>query len=103
MVAEEYLRDGASALLAEIPAFENHGDIVGQVINRKRPTIKQKHNDWFAGAEHRPNEVLLAPEQIETRAVAQVLLRPTFARCLLVATQREHNDLGSLSDPHRFG
>ena len=78
VVPEQDLRHGAAALLTQIPAFEDHGHMAGDVINGEWPAVKQKDDDRLAGFEDGLDQVLLPPRQIEAGAISEVLERPGF-------------------------
>ena len=93
-----------SVLLPEIPAFENRRHFLGEMHDRKRPAVEQQRDDRLSRGDHRVDELVLAAEQLEARAVAHVAagstLRATSARCRRSPARSRRR---CFATSHRFG
>ena len=72
--------------------------MLADVVNGERPSVEQKDDDGFAGGQERLDQCFLPSDEIQARPISQVVPIPRLARSLLVATDRQHDDIGPTSD-----
>ena len=63
---------------------------------------KQERHHGLARPEHRRDELVLAPDQLEVRRIPHVVERPRLTRRLLVAADRENDHVRASRDFHCF-
>src|SRR5262252_3259197 len=103
VIAEQHVGNGRAGLLPQIEAFENRRDFLGDVVDRERPAVDEHYDCRLARLQHGFNQIVLSAYQVQTVAVAEVIVRPTFFVRVLVAAEREHNYVRSFGDFDRFG
>src|SRR6185503_724827 len=103
ITAEQHVGQRMAGLLAKIPALQQRGRALGQIVDRKRAAVEQDYDRRLAKREYRLCEVVLLAEEIEAVAVAEVRVGPAFATGLLVSAQDHHDDVGLARSLHRRG
>ena len=96
-IAEQNVGRGGAAFLAEIPAFKNRRNVLGDVVDGERTAVDQKHDRWRAGFDDGFDQIVLRAEKFEGIAIAQMLLRPGFAVGGFVFADDQNGDVGFLA------
>src|SRR5690349_1920915 len=84
-IPKQHLSHGATRFLSEVPAFEDDGHVLSNIVDRERAPVEKKRNDRLARRHHGFDEVFLPANQVEAGAVAHMLPRPGFTRSLFIA------------------
>ena len=100
-VAEQHPRGGGSALLAQIPAFQNRRNMLGGIVDGKRPAVDQEHDGGLSGLDDGPDQLVLIADQVERIPVSQMVLRPGLAVGALVLAYHDDGDVGAPHHLHR--
>ena len=99
-VPEQNIGHGRAAFLSQIPTLE-HGVRPGDDIrNREGLSIDEHDDDWLSECEHRIDQFLLLADQIERCAIAQMSLRPRFAKHCAAAADDDNDRVRILRDLH---
>src|SRR5262245_21455445 len=102
VIAEQHVGHGHAGLLSQVEAFEDGRDFLGDVVDRERPAVDEHYDCWLARLQHGFDQIVLSAYQVQTVAVAEVIVRPTFLVRVLVAAEREHNHVRGFGDLDRF-
>src|SRR5579883_3435216 len=102
VIAEDDVGHGGPAFLAEIPAIENRGNVLGDEVDGIRPSMLEEDDGGLAGGEDSFGEIVLIAEEIKVVAIAGMIDGPGFARGLFIAAERKDDDIGLAGDGHGF-
>jgi hypothetical protein len=94
-IAEQNVGRCGAAFLAEVLPFKNRCNVLGDVVDGKRPTVDEKHDCRCTGFEHSFHQAVLHAEKVEGIAIAQMLLRPSLAIGGFVFTDDEDGNVGT--------
>ena len=102
-IAEQHIRHGVAALLAQIPAFDQRIRLRRELTTGRRPPIDQHHDHGLAERVYGIEEVVLLAHQIQAVAIAQMVVGPAFAAGLLGIADGENDLIGaSCAHVHRL-
>src|SRR5579863_828618 len=97
-VAEEDVGRSGAAFPAEIPAFENGGNVGSNPVDGERAAVDEEDYGRRTGVEYGFDELALGTNKIQRRAVAEVLFTPGFAGGGFVAANDDDGDVGFARD-----
>src|SRR6185437_14484902 len=102
-VSEQDVGGCGPAFLAQVPAFENRRNVLGDVVDREWASVDQENDDRLAGVDNGFDEIVLRAEQVKRIAVAAVIFGPGFAVRALVFTDDKNGDIGLFGSFDRLG
>src|SRR5689334_2480345 len=101
-VAKKSFGYAGAAFLPEIPALEYHRHLFHWIPESERPSVEDDRDDRLAEPGKRVDQFVLLPDEIQVRAVAEMVQHPGFARSLLVAADSQNDYVRAFCDLDRF-
>jgi hypothetical protein len=83
------LSQGGATFLSKIPAIQNGGDILRDVVDGIRAAVLEEDDGWFSRGEDGLDQVVLVAEKVEVVSIAGMVDGPGFAGGLLVSAERQ--------------
>src|SRR5581483_6512325 len=89
-IAKQHFCGRRAAFFTQIPTFEDRGNVLCDVVDRKWPAIDKQHDSWRSCFNYLSDQLALCSEQIERIAITTVLFRPSLAICALVFADHQN-------------
>src|SRR5947209_4651349 len=89
-VAKDYAGSRGPTFLPQVPALDDRGNVLGNVVDGERPPVKKKDDSGLAGFNHGFHQVVLCAQEFERIAIAAMVLGPRLAVCALVLADNKN-------------